>query len=234
LLRQCRKVQQQQSSSPGPIAASVSVTTIPTSNPANRASASSDLKQAYYQKLQGTQSAASAVVGSSSSASLTLSEISEPLRNKLTLLDKNFQLFKAKNEPTDNFFASPKISQLIHSVDSLTKITATNSQNKLARQSRDFTLEFLSSKFEMTRDLLLKRISLIRSQHTTNQVANKIALLKKAIEEEMPKQFAKYKQMCDEYLRQRAATFVSSDANAEKKPSAPSKCSISSRRLMCF
>lgn len=234
LLRHCRnKMQQQQQSVSSQQSSSATTTTTASTTTTTTTNTPTRPNAANYQRLQNSQTAVvSPALNSSMSssskpveASLTLGEVSEPLRNKLVFLESSFQQFKAKNERAENFFALPKISQLIHSVDSLTKLTANNSQNRMAQQTRRFTLEFLCSSFGVTRDTLLKRLSLIKRQHLSAQVTNKTAQLKKAVEEEMPKQLPKYKQMCDDYLRQRAA--ASADPGADKKLSAPRKSSSS-------
>ena len=91
---------------------------------------------------------------------------------------------------------------------------------RLARQTRELTVEYLGRAFEMPRDSLLRQLGAVRSQHASAQVGLKIGQLRKAVEEEMVRQAAAYKHMCDEYLRQRNA---SSEPGADKKLTSPRK-----------
>lgn len=151
----------------------------------------SELKQAYYQKLNSTNQ-----------SSITINDISEELHNKLTYLDN---AFKTSGDTSNKFFESQKTNQLIHSIDNMTRITSQNSNVKNVRSIRDFTLEFLCKLFEITRDTLLRTLNQIRTQHIGNQIKNKITMLKKVIDEEMPKQINKHIQAQEEHLKNKAA-----------------------------
>ena len=87
------------------------------------------MKQAYYSKLNNQSSGCKA--GESPSrqptAALTLGEVSEALRKRLETLGNHYQEYKGRGE---SFFTSPRMVQLLHAVDSLTKITVNNSGNR--------------------------------------------------------------------------------------------------------
>ena len=137
---------------------------------------------------------------------ITAKDLSEELQNKLLAVEKHFHNFKHKNNnKLNDFLKLPVVIQLIHSIDNLTRVTVSvNNQTK--KQTREFTLEFLSKTFEVTRDIVLRILNQIRTSHTENSIKEKLALLKKAIDEEMPKQLAKYKQAQEEFVRSKNLT----------------------------
>ncbi len=156
---------------------------------------------------------------------MTPNDLSENLRLKLAHLEKLFATFKQTKEPINKFFDSPKASQLIYSVDSQTKVTT---QTKNCRQARDLVLDILRRTFEIPREALLEALLRIRSQHTRNLIQNKLVILRKEIDDEMPKQLAKYKQAFDEYLRTKATyeTALQANSESEKKKIAPPRKEI--------
>ena len=157
---------------------------------------------------------------------ITAKDLSEELQNKLLAIEKHYHNFKHKNNnKLNDFLKLPVVIQLIHSIDNLTRVTV-SANNQTKKQTREFTLEFLAKTFEVTRDIVLRILNQIRTSHAENSIKEKLALLKKAIDEEMPKQLAKYKQAQEEFVRNKNLA-ESSGGNPQesdkKKLNAPRK-----------
>ncbi len=155
-----------------------------------------------------------------------LNDLSEDLRLKLENLEKLFTAFKQTNEPISKFFDQAKSSNIIYNIDAQTKVTA---HSKNCRQTRDLVLDVMSKTLEITRDRLLEGLQRIRIKHINNVIQNKINILKRDIDDEMPKQIAKYKQAFDEYIKSKAVYEAALQANSDiekKKILPPSNSSI--------
>ena len=167
------------------------------------------------------------------SNSITLADLDDTIRNYLIQLDKDYQTFKQRNDsPKEKFFESRKITLLIWSTDNECKQNIVNNRNKQQlyqkhSEIKNFVINHMSRIFEMQRPAFIR----ILNQALINQkeyfIKEKITLLKNAIDEEMPKQQAKYKKVYDEYIRNKSILEVSnnglSNADQQKKLNAPRK-----------
>ena len=152
---------------------------------------------------------------------LTINDLNEDLRTKLLQLEKAFHTCKLKNDPVNKFFHSSNIMNLLNYVDKHTKVNSTSNQTPLGRQTRQFVIEFMCKAFDISRETLLATLNRVQIQYINNIIQSQLGILKQGIDEEMPRQLAKYKLVFDEYLRNKSAEASQITSDAEKKKFAP-------------
>ena len=182
------------------------------------------------QKLPETNSSFTKSPGQQQMNSITMSDLDDSMRSNLLTLEKEYQLFKQRNDPSkEKFFELKKIATLIWTVDTTLRQNITNNAtNKVLQKKcfdiKNFSIDFMSKSFELQRPQFIRILNQILTNQREILIKEKMNLLKKAIDDEMPKQQAKFKITYDEYLRHKSLVEASNvDANEKKKLNAPRK-----------
>ncbi len=151
-------------------------------------------------------------------------DLDEKIKSNLNLVEREYQLFKNRSGSEiikEKFFETKKIQMLIYSIDQECRSNISRNTNKMLTKKlidiKNYVIDYMARSFEMQRPIFIRILNQILLQQREQLITEKIALLKKAIDDEMPKQLAKFKKTYDDFIRLKAQIEASGEQNAEKK-----------------
>jgi hypothetical protein len=154
----------------------------------------------------------------------SFNDLDEKIKSNLNLVEREYQLFKNRSGSEiikEKFFETKKIQMLIYSIDQECRSNISRNTNKMLTKKlidiKNYVIDFMARSFEMQRPIFIRILNQILLQQREQLITEKIALLKKAIDDEMPKQLAKFKKTYDDFIRLKAQIEASGEQNAEKK-----------------